>query len=127
MLRHATKAMQHALPLNLSSFAIFLDLLYDRVYFFCLLKIKPGFSMNKRQSEEIFASCFCFNIEDFSRVICQPKQLLSVENKHEESFLSILWDQIMNKQSCFPLGDAKKLFTKYVNFNSGVLVMFLVS
>ena len=49
MLRHATKAMQHALPLNLSSFAIFLDLLYDRVYFFCLLKIKPGFSMNKRQ------------------------------------------------------------------------------
>ena len=49
MLRHATKAMQHALPLNLSSFAIFLDLLYDGVYFFCLLKIKPGFSMNKRQ------------------------------------------------------------------------------
>ena len=57
--------------------------------------------------EEIFASCFCFNIEDFSRVICQPKQLLSLENKHEESFLSILWDQIMNKQSCFPLEDAK--------------------
>ena len=54
MLRHATKAMQHVLPLNLSSFAIFLDLLYDRFYFFCLLKIKPGFSMNKRASLRVF-------------------------------------------------------------------------
>ena len=54
MLRHATKAMQYALPLNSSSFAIFLDLLYDRVYFLCLLKIKPGFSMNKRASLRVF-------------------------------------------------------------------------
>lgn len=78
MLRHATKAMQHALPLNLSSFAIFLDLLYDRVYFFLFIKdYKSGFSMNKR------ASRFCFNIEDFSRVICQPKSNTTIERRKQ--------------------------------------------
>ena len=65
--------------------------------------------MNKR------ASRFCFNIEDFRRVICQPKswvQLLSVENKHKELFLSILWDQIMNKHTpaVFLLGMQKTVY-----------------